>query len=92
MKEACCSSQVGKESPQKKMKMTTNGHEGIHIKRKRKDAKENCIKGMIQEYLDIEMVELKEGLGVVMMFLEACEKDQCYGWTMKKKKVRWKLL
>jgi hypothetical protein len=93
MKEACCSSQVGKESPQKKEeKMTTDSHEGSHIKRKRKDAKENGIKGMSQEDFDRELDELKERLSMIEKLLDEGEKDQWYGWILRKKKVRWKLL
>jgi hypothetical protein len=92
MKEACCNSQVGKESPQKKEEnMTTDSHEGSHKKRK-KDAKEDGIKGMSQEDFDRELDELKERLSMIEKLLDEGEKDQWYGWILRKKKVRWNSL
>jgi hypothetical protein len=86
MKEACCISQVGKESPQKKeRKMTTDSHEGSHSK----DTKENGIQGMSQKEFDKEFVEIKENLDVMLMLLEGQEEDQRKGWTIRRKEVRW---
>jgi hypothetical protein len=59
MEEACCSSQVGKESPHEEEMMTIDSHERSHKKRK-KDAKADGKLKMSQEDFDREMNELKE--------------------------------
>jgi hypothetical protein len=82
---------VGKESPQEEEKMTIDSHERSHNRRK-KDAKADGRLKISQEDFDREMVELKEKLSMIENLLDECEKDQWYGWTMKKKKVKWKLL
>jgi hypothetical protein len=83
---------VGKESPQKEEKMTIDSHEGIHNKRKKKDAKADGKLRMSQEDFDRELVELKERLSMIEKLLDEGEKDQWYGWILRKKKVRWNSL
>jgi len=76
--------------------MTTDSHsrgsKRSHNKRK-KDAKEDG-KGeeMSQEIIDRYIVELKASVDAIIKLLEKCEKDQSYGWTTKRKKIKWKLL
>jgi hypothetical protein len=72
--------------------MTIESHDkGSH--KKKGDARENGKeKKMSQEELDQEIVEMKASINALMMLLEECEKDQWYGWTLRRKKVRWKLL
>jgi hypothetical protein len=80
---------VGKESPHKKeRKMTYDSHEGSH----NKDTKANGIQGMSQKDFDKELVDIKESVNALMKFLEEHEKDQLYGWELRKKTVRWNLL
>jgi hypothetical protein len=67
MKEACCSSKVGKEIPHKKeRKLTIDCHEGSHGKH----TKANPIQGMNQKEFDKEFVEIKANLDVMIMLLE----------------------
>jgi hypothetical protein len=47
---------------------------------------------MSQEDFDREMDELKERISMIEKLLNEGEKDQWYGWILRKKKVRWKLL
>ena len=72
--------------------MTIRGHERSHNRRK-KDAKENGKgKKMSQEVLDKDITELKASIDAIIMLLEDCERGKRYGWTMKRKKIKWKLL
>jgi hypothetical protein len=92
MGEDYCKLTVGKGSPHKEAKMTIRGHEKSHNRRK-KDAKDNGKgKKMSQEVLDKEMAVLKASVDAIIMLLEDCERGQRYGWTMKKKKIKWKML
>ena len=62
-------------------------------KRRKKGAKENGRgKGMSQEVFDREIAELKASVNAIIVLLEKSMKDQSYGWTMRKKKIKWKLL
>jgi hypothetical protein len=96
MGKACCNSRVGKEIPQKEEKMTikSHGEDSNRSNNKRKvNAKENGRETkMSQEEFDKEMVELKKELSILIMLLEEYEEDQRYGWTLKKKNVRWRSL
>ena len=47
---------------------------------------------MTQEVFDREITELKAIMDAIIVLLEKCEEDQRYGWTMKRKKIKWKLL
>jgi hypothetical protein len=47
------------------------------------------MKKISDEEFDREMSEFKVHLNVLMELLQKYEEDQRYGWTMKKKKVRW---
>ena len=72
--------------------MTIRGHEKIHNRRK-KDAKENGKgKKMSQEVIDKDIAELKASIDAIIMLLKDFERGQRYGWTMKRKKIKWKLL
>jgi len=89
MKEACCNSQVGKESPHKKERnMTTNSHEWSHIN----DTKENGIQGMSQNEFDKEFDNIKANLDAMIMLLEGQREYQRKGWTIRRKDVRWNSL
>jgi hypothetical protein len=72
--------------------MTTDGHlKGSERSHNHVDinAKEVGIRKMSDDKFEKEMVELRVHLNVLMEFLQKYEEDQRYGWTMKKKKVRW---
>ena len=92
MREDYCKLTVGKGSPHKEAEMNIRGHERSH-KRRKKYAKENG-KGnkMSQEVLEKGIVELKTSSDAIIMLLEDYERGQRYGWTMKRKKIEWKLL
>jgi len=92
MKESFWNSQGGKEIPYKEKNTTNNSHGGSHNKRRKKKAKENGIKGTSQEDLDGELDELKQRISMIENLLEQGEKNQWYGWILRKKRVRWKLL
>ena len=69
-----------------------NGSKRSHNRRE-KYAKENGKgKEKSQEVFDREITELKAIIDAIIMLLEKCEKSQNYSWTMKRKKIKWKLL
>ena len=87
---------VSEELIEMDKKVTTDSHnrgsERSHNRRK-KGAKENGKgKGMSQEVFDREIAELKASVDAIIVFLEKSMKDQIYGWTMRRKKIKWKLL
>ena len=92
MREDYCKLTVGKGIPHKEAEMNVMGHERSHNKRK-KDAKENGKgKKMSQDVLDKNISKLKASIDTIIMLLEDCERGQRYGCTMKRKKIKWKLL
>ena len=88
MREDYCKLTMRKGSPHEEAKMTIRGHERSHNKRK-KDAKENGKgKKMSQEVFDREIAELKASVDAIIVLLEKSMKDQSYGWTMRRKKIK----
>ena len=92
MREDYCTLTVGKGSPHKEPEMTIISHERRHNKRN-KDAKENGKgKKMSQEVLNKDIAKLKASIVAIIMLLEECERGQRYGWPMKRKNIKLKLL
>ena len=77
-------------------KVTTDSHsrgsERSHNRRKKGSKENDRGKGMSQEVFDREIAELKEIVDAIIVMLEKSMKDQSYGWTMRRKKIKWKLL
>ena len=42
--------------------------------------------------MDREIAELKSSVDAIIVLLEKSMKDQSNGWTMRRKKIKWKLL
>ena len=72
--------------------MTINSH-AMDSRRshneKGEDAKVIGIKRMSQETFEREMDEIRESLSKLMELLQRSEEELCYGWILRKKKVKW---
>ena len=55
---------------------------------RRKYAKVTGMKLMSQEEFERELADIKESMNALMKLLEEQYEDQCYGWIMKKKKMK----
>ena len=87
---------VSEELIEMEKKVTTDSHNRSSKRshnRRNKGAKENGKgKEMSQEVFDREISELKVSVDAIIVLLEKSMKDQSYGWTIRRKNIKWKVL